>query len=155
MIVSEVNNTIECATHGTSTATYVCQHLTQGQKQGFHCGYDSQEPDELWPDAWCDECEKILEAEGEWNDASAAKADIQVVCCSCYEGLREKHWKQDDDKFKAYVHSANKYLKKKQGKFLKTFKINDHERWDWYQETSKLVFTHNEIPQVEAKISFS
>jgi hypothetical protein len=153
--VSDQKNTVECATHGTSTATYVCQHLTKGNQHGFHCGYDSQEPDELWPDAWCDDCEKVLKAEGEWNDESAAKADIQVVCSSCYEGLRENHWKQDNEKFNLYLNSCNKYLKKKQDKFLTNYKINNHESWECFQETGKLVFTHNGKPQVEARISYS
>lgn len=47
------------------------------------------------------------------------------------------------------------YLEEKQDSFLEFYKINDHERWDWYQETGLLIFSHGGKPQVEAKVSFS
>ena len=85
--MSNSENKVECGTHGTSTATFVCQHLVSGEKLGFNCGYDPEEPNAIYPDAWCDECEKVLDAEGEWNDRSESFADIKLLCAYCYEDL--------------------------------------------------------------------
>ena len=153
--MSNSKNKVECGTHGTSTATFVCQHLASGEKLGFNCGYDPEEPDDLYPDAWCDECEKVLVAEGEWNDKSEAFSDIKLICSCCYEDLRERNWIQNNDEFHEFICSGFDYLKKRQSTFLDKFKINDHERWDWHQDTGKLIFTHDGVPQVEAEISFS
>ena len=35
------------------------------------------------------------------------------------------------------------------------YKINEHERWDWEQETGTIIFSHEGKPQVEAEIHFS
>lgn len=49
---------VECSTHGTSPGTFVCQHLKTGENLGFHLGYDPDNPDSLYPDAWCADCEQ-------------------------------------------------------------------------------------------------
>ena len=38
---------------------------------------------------------------------------------------------------------------------MEKYKINNHKRWDWYQEEGTLVFSHENKPQVEAEIHFS
>ena len=53
--------------------------------------YAPENPDGLYPDAWCDECDKVLDDEGEWNEKSQAFADIKVICCQCYEAIRERN----------------------------------------------------------------
>jgi hypothetical protein len=77
---------VECATHGTSRIAFVCQHLLKGSNLGFHEAFESDpliEPDDDYQ-AWCDECNKVWEREGEWNEASMAFSDIKVVCDECY-----------------------------------------------------------------------
>ncbi len=153
--MSESDNKVECKTHGSAGATFICQHLIGGENLGFNLGYDPETPDELHPDAWCDECEKILDSEGEWNDKSEEFADIKIVCSHCYENIRERNWVQDDEVFHDLICSSFRYLESKQEGFLKKYKAGEHDRWDWYQETGKLIFTHDGKPQVEADIHFS
>lgn len=88
--MSEFDKKVECGKHGLSAATFVCQHLASGEKLGFNVGYDPEFLDDLYPDAWCNECEKMLESEGEWNEVSEKYADIKLLCSQCYEDLREK-----------------------------------------------------------------
>lgn len=153
--MSNSDNKVECKTHGTADATFLCQHLVNGENLGFHLGYDPEEPYDLCPDAWCDECEKVLDREGEWNDKAEEFSGIKLLCSQCYEDIREKNWLQDDEVFHDLIRSSFKYLESKQKKFLNKYKAGEHERWDWYQETGKLVFSHGGKPQVEAEIHFS
>ena len=153
--MSDSDKKVECGIHGTATATFVCQHLAKGGKHGFYWSYDPDNPDDLYPDAWCDECNKVLDEEGEWNDKSEEFASIKLLCSHCYEEIRERSWIQDDDAFHDLISSSFQYLEKRQEEFLDKYRINNHERWDWDQETGKLVFSHEGVPQIEADIHFS
>lgn len=153
--MSDSDTKVECGKHGATTATYVCQHLVKGEKLGFNQGYDPDNPDDLYPDAWCDECNKVLEDEGEWNDKSEGFAGIKLLCSHCYEETRERNWHQDNEAFHEFVSSSFRFLEKRQEVFIDQYKVNNHERWDWDQETGKLVFSHDGIKQVEADIHFS
>ena len=153
--MSDTDKKVECDTHGTAVATFVCQHLVGGEKLGFNLGYDPEQPDDLYPDAWCDECESVLEAEGEWNEKSEEFAGIKLLCAHCYEDTRNKNWLQNDEVFHDLISSNFRYLEERQKEFLEKYKVNDHERWDWYQDTGKLVFTHRGVKQVEADVHFS
>lgn len=153
--MSDSDKKVECDTHGTADATFLCQHLVGGEGLGFNLGYDPENLDALCPDAWCDECEKVLDAEGGWNNESEEFAGIKLLCSHCYEDIREKNWKQEEEVFHDLIRSSFSYLEPKQKIFLDKYKLGEHERWDWYQETGKLVFAHDGKPQVEADIHFS
>ncbi len=60
-------STVQCATHGDCQETFLCSHLAAG---GVALGLNSDEPteDNPFPDAWCDNCELIREAHGDWTD---------------------------------------------------------------------------------------
>jgi len=79
---------VECRIHGTSHATYVCQHLVKGQGVGF---FTNDDPDDPQPDAWCGDCEKMLTKEGEWNDASESFAKVTLLCGGCYEVAKKRN----------------------------------------------------------------
>ena len=153
--MSDSKNKIECDTHGTTDATFLCRHLLEGEKLGFNIGYDPENPDDLCPDAWCDECEKVLDHEGEWNDKSEKFADIRLLCSKCYEDTRERNWIQDDEVLHDLVKSSFGFIEPRHKEFLSKYKAGEHERWDWHQETATLIFSHNGKPQVEANIQFS
>ncbi len=153
--MSDSDNKVECDTHGKSPATFICNHLTTGEGLGFNLGFDPDCPDDLYPDAWCNECESVLDAEGEWNEKSEKFSDIKILCSACYEEIRAKNWIQDEDSYHDLICSSFAYLQERQDSFMEKFKINDHERWDWQQDTGKLIFSHDGIPQVEADVSFS
>jgi hypothetical protein len=148
--VSQEDN-IECNTHGTSAATYICNHLVKGENIGFN----PENPFDLYPDAWRNECDKILEEEGEWNARSEAFADIKIVCIQCYMNSREQNWIEDKDAVSDYIMECFQYLQEKHKLLLDTYKIDTYDRWDWHQETGKLLFSHEGKLRVEADISFS
>jgi hypothetical protein len=77
---------IQCATHGTAYATYVCRHLASDPSQEWF----SREPDEenRWPDAWCKQCDTFFQEQGEWNEKNEKKLEIKLICHHCYEKLR-------------------------------------------------------------------
>jgi hypothetical protein len=79
--VSESDKRVECELHGETPATFVCVHLCSGVGCGFHCATD--DPDDAWPDAWCDLCER------EWNYGNEPK--IQLLCTGCYETVRTRN----------------------------------------------------------------
>ncbi len=148
-------NNIECAAHGERSTAFICHHLHEGRSLGFHMGFDPDNPDVLYPDAWCDKCDEVLEQEGEWNDTSEAFANIKLVCSECYRQIREKNWKQDEQSFADLIESSIDYFHEVQGHFVEEFKVGNHERWDWYQETGKLVFSHGGEPVLECNIDFA
>jgi hypothetical protein len=78
---------IQCDVHGEGWDTYVCHHL---KGDAFGLGFHREEPtpESLYPDAFCDECEKIYEEQGEWNDITKERIKISLLCSSCYERAR-------------------------------------------------------------------
>ena len=152
--MSDDSDKVECGTHGRASATFICQHLRRGENLGFHMGFDPDHQDDLYPDAWCDKCDEILEEEGEWNDTSEAFAKIKMVCSGCYQDIREKNWSQDNQSLSDLITSSCDYLNRVQNSFMEVYKVGDHERWDWYQETGKLIFSHDGQPLVECDIDF-
>ena len=145
-------NSVECVTHGKSAEAFVCRHLLEGEGQGFHT---SEDPDSfLFPDAWCDRCEEVRAAEGEWNDASVAFAGIKLICSDCYGGIRERNWHEDKDAFFRLVSSAVDDLNQKQARMRERYPIDECERYDWDQGTGRLVFSHDGRAKVVANIVF-
>src|SRR5262249_54693015 len=79
-----------CGAHGETPATFMCRHLATGAACGFHASAD--DPEDRWPDAWCDLCEEAFQAEGgEWNDVSEAGLGIKLQCTHCYEDARARN----------------------------------------------------------------
>lgn len=85
---------VECGQHSTRRAAFVCKHLfDKKDKVGFVEAFETVEGMELQDDddfqAWCDECEKVSEEEGEWNDRLETFTDVQLVCEKCYFEMKE------------------------------------------------------------------
>lgn len=82
---------VECENHGLRKPAFICQHLNKISKTGFYEPFpDPDNPassDEL--QAWCDECEKIRSAEGEWNDKSESFAKIKLICDECFFDIKK------------------------------------------------------------------
>ena len=81
---------VECGTHGTQQATYVCKHIVQSVRDGVPRGFlTAHDPGNPHPDAWCADCEERVQAtDGEWNDESEAFAGITLLCSACYRYAR-------------------------------------------------------------------
>lgn len=152
--MSDESKKVECNIHGEAPATFICCHLGDGENLGFNLAFDPDDEDCLYPDAWCDKCDEVLEKEGEWNDTSEAFANIKLVCSECYKQIRERNWHQNEDSLKDFIISSFEYLEKIQASFIEEFKVDQYERWDWYQETGKLIFSHDGKPVVECDIDF-
>ena len=85
---------IECDTHGPAYKTYVCEHLVNDPRQEWF----SREPEEgnLWPDAWCSDCDAKFMSDGEWNENNHCR--IVLLCHHCYEDKRSQGtWAETDD----------------------------------------------------------
>jgi hypothetical protein len=152
--VNEAKKHLECPEHGVRDATYVCQHLVSGVGSGFHWGHDDDDPDQLWPNAWCDACERVRESEGEWNDRSEAFAGVRLLCDGCYQTARERNWKQDDEAFSTLLRDAVAYLQERQDYLYSRYKLGDYPRYDWNQETGQLIFSEDGRARVVADIQF-
>ena len=73
---------IDCATHGKSTATYICKHLAAKPGQKWIGGQPT--PEQPWPDAWCEACNKKWEL----KEGDPDRPPITVICHHCYESAR-------------------------------------------------------------------
>lgn len=78
----------ECDEHGAKLETYVCKHIgdaaCENRTVGFVC-YPGEGDDGL-ADAWCDDCEAFLAANGgEWVDEKVDVPDgLAILCSDCY-----------------------------------------------------------------------
>ena len=88
--MSDQSHTVICHVHGTSYATFVCQHLHFGQGLGFIQADDT--PADPHPDAWCDTCDALLREEGGWTVRLRDFADLTLLCAGCYDEVRERNW---------------------------------------------------------------
>lgn len=153
--MSDDDRWIDCPEHGSTAATYVCQHLVTGQGLGFHLGLDPDAPDALWPDAWCDACEAVLSREGEWNDIAVAHADIRLLCAGCYQRARLLNWpRENHDALARLIETSTAYLQAMQAELEAHYRVGTYPRYDWYQDPAELVFSDRGKPVVIADIQF-
>jgi hypothetical protein len=64
--------------------TFVCQHIQMNCDLAFNVPYDI----EFDRQAWCDECEKVLQEEKGWTDRAVEFAGLEEYCKYCFEELR-------------------------------------------------------------------
>lgn len=72
----------------------ICQHLLMNRylKLNFPSDIDD---DDLF---WCDECEKMLNKEGDWTDKALNFANFYKYCRVCFAEMRIFHQKRIDKK---------------------------------------------------------
>jgi len=145
---------VNCATHGETDAAFVCQHLASGERLGFNCVYRDEQPDAMCPDAWCNECEAGLDTAGEWTEEMMARADIKLVCTSCYGTIRHKNWIGDDASYLRLRDEASAYLDDRLEAFKQEFGVGNYERYDYDQERAQLVFSNDGKPGVICDVTF-
>ena len=85
-------DTIHCETHGDCEPTFVCSHLAE---HASGLGFNRNEPseDDPYPDALCDKCDLIYQANDSWAEVS--KELIRLLCSSCYELSRIRNTRTD------------------------------------------------------------
>jgi hypothetical protein len=146
---------ISCNEHGEREATFVCQHLPKGEGLGFHQGFGDDDPDALFPDAWCDLCEAVRQEKGGWNSRSEAIATISVLCSACYLRRRLLNWPRAGHAEEAeLVRRSVEYLRQRQDVLARDYHLNHHERYDWNQDSGQLVFSNQGVPAVVADFQF-
>jgi hypothetical protein len=93
-ILSPMSNTVHCHAHGECEETFVCSHLSEGSAG---LGFNRAEPteEEPFPDAWCDDCDLILEAHQGWNEESEKLIEIRLLCSGCYEQCHIRNMRTD------------------------------------------------------------
>jgi len=76
-----------CDTHGETDQAFVCHHLVE---KSFGLGFNREAVsiDDPFPDAWCDNCELIRAAHGDWTDEAQNQTEIKLICSGCYERSR-------------------------------------------------------------------
>jgi len=111
-----------------------------------------------WPDAWCDECNVICELDGEWNNQNTATVRLKILCNACYErgialavdrlsGRAARTW----EKFVAQSHAE---LHPKQDELEKRYSLGSYQRFDWDQDTGRIVFSNKGVPKLAPRIEF-
>lgn len=135
--MSEEN--VHCNTHGETPPTFICEHLKSAEGKGFHLGYTGEHGDQLYPDAWCADCEAAFQKHGEWNEHN--EPNISLVCAYCYIDAAEKNWADDNESFDKLIAESHDMICRRQENFLADYGINDCERYDFDDETGKLTFS--------------
>jgi hypothetical protein len=86
---------VQCDIHGENHEAFVCSHLV-GEPSGIGFNCADATPDNPYPDAWCDDCDLILQAHGgEWNDEVEALIKISLICSGCYNRARARNTRTD------------------------------------------------------------
>lgn len=140
---------IECETHGKTPPAFVCEHLLGSEGSGFNLGYTGDDATDLYPDAWCDDCETAFQKHGEWNDDN--EPNISLICAYCYMDSARKNWKDDESVFVDLVTKSHNAVSERQNTFLSDNGINDCERYDYDDETGILTFSKTGKVHVECK----
>jgi hypothetical protein len=79
---------VHCGEHGERRPTFVCRHLLGGSARGFFEGQPNSVEDSDERCAWCEECERIRQKHGGWNDESEAFAGVTMICDLCFDATR-------------------------------------------------------------------
>lgn len=80
---------VSCHAHGEQASTLVCQHIARASRADASIGfYWSVDDENVFPDAWCRDCNEKLLAADEWSDAMMKTASFKIICSQCYLDLR-------------------------------------------------------------------
>ncbi len=77
-----------CSLHKKEATAIICNHLCMAGDDlvGFNVPADIDHDLE----AWCDQCEGILNKAGEWTDSVAEFADLRPCCVGCFISLKNR-----------------------------------------------------------------
>jgi len=83
---------IECPVHGLQPPAVICRHLEKGRELGY-CQPDPDpgDPQPWLQHAWCADCDRVLEEEGDWTERAEAFAQPYCVCESCLKDIRRRN----------------------------------------------------------------
>lgn len=140
-----------CTSPEHREATFVCQHLgTGGVGLGFHRAFNPDDPDELWPAAWCDACEEALRGEG-WSDRVHELADLRLLCVEHYDLVRRRNWRQDDAAYENLARLAMAYLQRRQAELHERFPLGDRGSFSFDNRSGEATFSGRRSAGVVAR----
>ncbi len=73
---------IHCDLHGPSKYGIICTHLCEKNSLGYYA--ISAEEDEP-AQAWCKDCDQVLESERGWTEKASNFAEWKLYCSICYQ----------------------------------------------------------------------
>ena len=79
---------VHCEDHGETEYCLICQHLCA--RAGLSYFAIEAEPGEP-AQAWCEECDVVLEEERGWSDRADEVAGWKLLCTGCYEQTLQGH----------------------------------------------------------------
>ena len=81
---------IQCDAHGLQPMSFACIHIANGLLAGSTPGFviAPEEPVEVYPLAWCAECENTIGKVG-WRRWLDELADFKMLCAVCYLEARD------------------------------------------------------------------
>ena len=91
---------VNCEIHGEQQETFVCCHTVESLKDNQPRGFwwSIEQPENPRPDAWCTDCEELVNQHGAWEGKPEEIANIKVICGACYDTVKsmnvpaKKHW---------------------------------------------------------------
>ena len=80
-----MSDMVECCEHGTVRPAFVCNHVFKGMNSGKKTGFIWSRDDEGQINAYCTECDMMLEAEfnGDWANVPRSRLDVSLYCENC------------------------------------------------------------------------
>ena len=77
---------VDCGIHGRQRMAIACTHIAHGLLDGTTPGFViAPEADEPLPNAWCDQCEVMVDSlGGDWGGEANGRADFKILCAACY-----------------------------------------------------------------------
>lgn len=81
------NETV-CSLHKKEATAIVCIHLCTAESASVGFNVPADIVNDL--EAWCDECEKIVNKEGGWTDRALKFADLRPCCVGCFISLKRR-----------------------------------------------------------------
>lgn len=161
--MSDESELIRCDRHGETPSTFACQHIARGVACGYHASTDN--PNDQWPDSWCDLCNEAFQAAGQqWTTVAEKAASINVMCTYCYEAARDRnahvprHARGAGVQLTAnetalLIHHAVHELQDVQASSDQKWGWRSLSRWDYDEATRTLTFSASEGAHVVASVS--
>ena len=77
---------VDCGIHGRQRMAIACTQIAHGLLDGTTPGFViAPEADEPLPNAWCDQCEVMVDSlGGDWGGQASDGADFKILCAACY-----------------------------------------------------------------------
>lgn len=161
--MSDQSELITCDRHGETPTTYACQHVARGVACGYHASTD--DPNDQWPDAWCDLCDEAFQTAGQqWTTDSELAASIKAMCTHCYEAARDRNAhvpaaaqgaspQLTADETASLIQHAVHELQDVQAASDQRWGWRSLSRWDFDEARRTLTFSGSDGAQVVATVS--